>query len=451
MPRFPALPLLVLVTLAIVVARAQTPPRSKAATKKAPAKTEGSLKPPVWKIESLAVEGNQNYTGWQILEISGLKVGQPVTKQEFDKARDRLIATGAFENVGYRYAPSSASTGYNATLQVQEAQPVYPYKFEDLPADPKEMEAALKQGDLLFGAKIPATEAVLKRYAAALQQYLETKGFKDKVIAKVTLENVSDLMVVFRPNTAPISVAEVRFTGTTVIPAIELQRAIHGVAIGSVYQESRFRQYLETTIRPLYEDRGRVRVAFPKITTAGASDVKGIIVTVEVTEGDPYNLGDVNIEGATAKVKFKTGEPVNMTAVLEGIEQVLQQVRHQGYMKATTQVDRKIDDKKHVLNLAVRVIPGQQYTFGELSIRGLDINGEAAMKRMWGLLPGKPFDAGYPDTFLRRVREEGLFDSLGETKSVVKVNEGDHTADVALLFHGAPLPEGQRGRRRERP
>lgn len=447
MPRFPALPLLLLVALA--VATAQTPAK-KPAAKKAPAKSI-ELKPPVWKIESLNIEGNQNYTAAQILQISGLKVGQPVTKQEFDRARDRLIATGAFENVGYRYEPSSTSTGYNATLQVQEAQPVYPYKFEDLPADPKEMEAALQQGDLLFGPKIPATEALLKRYSAALQQYLETKGFKDKVIAKVTLENVNDLMVVFRPNTAPISVAEVRFTGATVIPAIELQRAIHGVAIGSVYQESRFRQYLETTIRPLYEDRGRVRVAFPKLTTAKASDVKGIIVTVEVAEGDSYNLGDVNIEGAAAKAKFKSGEPVNMTAVQEGIEQVLQQVRRQGYMKAAAQVDRKIDDKKHVLNLTVRVTPGQQYTFGELSIQGLDINGEAAMKRMWGLQPGKPFDAGYPDTFLRRVREEGLFDSLGETRSVVKVNEGEHTADVTLLFRGAPLPQGQRGRRPERP
>lgn len=442
--RCPAL--LVLFALAVAAtAAAQTPRKKSSGGKKATAQTT-ELQPPSWKIEALAVEGNHNYTAAQILAASGLGVGQAVTKQDFDRARDRLIATGAFENAGYRYEPSQTSTGYTVTLQVQEAQPVYPYMFEDLPANPKEMEAALRQSDLLFGPKIPATETLLKRYCAALEQYLAAKGYQDGVTARVSLENINDLMVVFRPATPPVTVAEVRFTGANVIPTVELQRAIHGIAIGSIYQESRFRQFLETTIRPLYEQRGRLRVAFPKLTTAPAPDVKGVIVTVQVSEGESYTLGDVNIEGAAGRVKFKTGEVADMLAAQDGVDQVLQQVRRLGYMKATALVERKLDDAKRVVNLKVRVTPGPQYTFGELTIQGLDINGEAAMRRMWGLQPGKPFDAGYPDFFLGRVRQEGMFDSLGDTKSLVKVNEDARTADVTLVFQGARPPA-----RRQRP
>jgi len=443
--RLPAL-LLLLALASAATAPAQAPRKKTPAVKKTPAKTE-ELQPPSWKIEALAVEGNHNYTATQILAVSGLKIGQPAARQDFEKARDRLIATGAFDNVGYRYEPSATSTGYLATIEVQEAQPIYPFMFEDLPAGPKDLEAALKQSDPLFGPKIPATEALLKRYSAVLEQYLAPKGFKDKITARVSLENINDLMVVFRPATLPISVAEVRFTGAHIIPPTELQRAIHGIAIGSAYQETRFRQFLETTIRPLYEMRGRLRVAFPKLTTLPASDVKGVIVIAEVAEGASYTLGDVSIEGAPARVKFKTGEVADMIAAQQSVDQVLQQVRRQGYMKAAAQVDRKFDDAKHIVNLKVRVTPGAQYAFGELTIQGLDINGEAAMKRMWGLQPGKPFDAGYPDMFLNRVREEGLFDSLGETKSQVKVNEEARTVDVTLVFKGAPPPARRRPER----
>jgi hypothetical protein len=34
------------------------------------------------------------------------------------------------------------------------------------------------------------------------------------------------------------------------------------------------------------------------------------------------------------------------------------------------------------------------------------------------------------------VREEGLFENLGKTKSEFKINDREHTADVTLTFAG---------------
>ena len=66
----------------------------------------------------------------------------------------------------------------------------------------------------------------------------------------------------------------------------------------------------------------------------------------------------------------------------------------------------------------------------------LRLIGEAAVKKLWALKEGQPFDADYPEYFLSRVREDGVFDNLGRTKSVVQVNEDDRTADVTLIFSG---------------
>ena len=81
-------------------------PAKKAKAEKAAEKAEVTR----WPIESLAVEGSKNYTAEQILSVAGLKTGQLAGKSDFEAARDRLIATGRFETVGYRFAPNKDST-----------------------------------------------------------------------------------------------------------------------------------------------------------------------------------------------------------------------------------------------------------------------------------------------------------------------------------------------------
>src|ERR1700687_5282540 len=66
-----------------------------------------------WPLETLKVEGNQNYTAAQILTVAGLRIGQTVGKPEFEAARERLDATGVFDRVGYRFAPARDSKGFD--------------------------------------------------------------------------------------------------------------------------------------------------------------------------------------------------------------------------------------------------------------------------------------------------------------------------------------------------
>ena len=83
---------------------------AQTAHKKKPAPAPSATTPaPVatsWPITSISVEGNKAYPSERIVAASGLKVGQPAAKHEFDAARDRLIATGAF---------SSGTTGVPGT------------------------------------------------------------------------------------------------------------------------------------------------------------------------------------------------------------------------------------------------------------------------------------------------------------------------------------------------
>jgi hypothetical protein len=53
---------------------------------------------------------------------------------------------------------------------------------------------------------------------------------------------------------------------------------------------------------------------------------------------------------------------------------------------------------------------------------------------------GQPFNVEYPDYFLDRIREDGVFDNLGRTKSIIEPNPGTGTVDVTLIFEGEQRP-----------
>jgi outer membrane protein insertion porin family len=437
------------------------PAKAKVAS---PAKAASSAKAPeptpvapaqiaTYPLESLKVEGNRLIPTARIIAASGLKVGLNVDKSDFDGARDRLVATGAFENVGYEYKPGASGSGYDAVLQVIEVAQMFAYRFEDLPASDDVLRAALKKQQTIFDERIPASAAVLDRFAKIIQQ---AAGGNVEVVAKLT-PDPPDTVIVFRPPGSLNNVAEVRFVGNEVLPATVLTRALSAVAVGVPYTERNFRQILEVSVRALYDARGRIRVEFPHVTTERAPKVEGLIVTTTINEGPVYKLGSVRLAGVLASqtaemekaANWKKGDIANFDDVQAGVERVRVKYRQTGYLDVKARVDRDVHDAEQEVNLTVTVEPGAQYKMGKLSINGLDIISEPVIRKMWQLAEGRPFQPDYPESFLARVNEEGLFDNLGKTRAEPNVNTTTHVVDVALFFAGG-RPQDKEGKDRRR-
>jgi outer membrane protein assembly factor BamA len=450
--------LALLLACASALAQTPRPPAKKAAP--APAKKASAPATPAptqWPIQSLAVEGNKVFTRDQVLAVAGLKVGQVAGKPEFEAARDRLVASGAFETVGYKFEPAGDRQGFVATFQVVEAQPTFPVQFEELPVPGAELESVMKAKDPLFSAaNLPATRNVLDRYVAIVQEYLAGKGFPEKVAARVTSLGDEHFAIVIRPARALPAVAQVTFSGNQVLSQSVLREAIHGVGIGAPYTEAGFREILNSSVRTVYEQRGRVRVKFTEIRTEPVSDVAGVHVFVKIDEGASYELGKVEIAqpspvdpGALLKAgDFKTGDVANFDRVNEGLERIRLAVRRAGYLQAKATAERRINDEKKTVDAVVKIDAGTQYMMGSLTLVGLDLNGESEIKRIWTLKEGKVFNPEYPDHFLDRIRQEGLFDNLGKTKADVKTNDVAHVVDVTLTFGGSGPNAGRGGRGR---
>ena len=449
--------LLLILSLAPVCGFAQTRAAPKAAR---PANKKAA--PPVapadkWPIQSLAVEGNRNYPSPQVLAVARLEVGQTAGKSEFEAARDRLVASGLFETVGYRFEPGPDGNGYRATFQVTEAGPILPVRFTGLGVPDSDLEAMLRARDPLYiPAKLAASRPLIDRYTGWIREYLTAKGADSKITGGVA-PWPEELVVVFRPDKELPVVAEVSFEGNKAISDQDLRIAVSGAAIGAAYTEERFRDILDHSVRSVYEARGFMRVSFPKIRTEPVNDVKGLHVFVTVEDGEVYKLGKAAIAGSSPLrpedlIKagdFKLNEPANFDRVKDGLETIRKTVRRAGYLDAAVSVDRDVHDVGKTVDIAIRVDAGPLYTMRKLTIVGLDLTAESEMKRMWTLTAGKPFNPDYPELFLTRIREQGVMDNLGKTRAAVEIDYKAHVADVTLTFAVAESPpargEGRRG------
>lgn len=378
-----------------------------------------------------------------------------VDREDFDAARNRLLATGAFESIGFEFEPSKSSTGFDGSFELVEVAQMFPYEFEDLPASDAVLRAAIVKAFPLFDAAVPATRPILERCEHAVMQALDGKVTVEAHMV-ATLHGGEPKIVFRLPGERP-RISEVRFQGYDVIPLSKLATTFAEAAVGTEFKESLVRALLDKTIRPLYEARGRIRVAFPKIVAGKSAEegVDGVAVTVTIDEGPEFKLGQIRyaaprIEKMQARdlaqlAGLRTGELANFDEVKKAQDRIVHKFRGDGYLHAAVKQDRTVHDDQRVVDLLLTVEPGPQFMFGKLTVEGLDLIGEPAVRKMWGEREGKPFDPEFPDAFLKDIHDEGMFDNLGKTSSSTKINEETKIVDVTLTFEGS---KGNAGRGR---
>jgi outer membrane protein assembly factor BamA len=403
-------------------------------------------------IMAIQVKGNKNFTAEQIIRASGLNVGESADKARFEEARKKLEATGMLDSIGYQFEPSENGRGYIATFNIDEVSPLYTVQFEGLNAARQDIDNYLRSKESLYNGKLPPTTLIIDRYTREIETFLASVNHPAKLVSNVVPAGSESYDLVFRSAGALPSIAEVTFAGNKAVLITDLEHAINEVAYGTPYSEYTFKLLLENQIKPLYENKGYLAVKFLDIKTEPAKSVKGVIVHLTVDEGPVYKLSGVNLAGVTREetddlgkiAKFKIGEVADFEDINQSVDAMKKSLVREGYIHADSEIVRRMNDSARTVGLLVKMNKGPQYHYGTLTIKGLDLYGEAQIQKLWSGKPGKAYNAEYPEYFLARVREQGLFDDLGDTKALKQVDDEKHVVNITLDFKATPMKKEKR-------
>jgi outer membrane protein assembly factor BamA len=416
-----------------------TAPALLAQTKKTVPAPKPRINRTVERITSVQVTGSKLYSSAELTPLTGIRTGVPLNRAELDTARAKLLETKLFAEVNYEYKTAVRGNAIDATVtfEVTDYPERYAIRFDRLGKLDAELYQVLREKVPLYREPLPYSPMLIDQVKEALA------AVTGPVDVRMTNDLGPEPFLLIHPAGRGPVIAEVRFKGGEVISNDDLTFAMRAAAVGREYREPMFRELLKLGAVPLYEAKGRVRVAFPKIEVEQPKGVPGYLITVTVEEGPTYTVSGYTVEGVDGDrmkrdlaraASLKEGDLANMEEVKAAQGKMEAHLKRAGFLDVKSSVERKIDDAKHEIALVFRMEPGEQYTMGRLTLRGLDILSEPQIKKMWGMDPGKAFNVEYPEAFLSRIKEQRMFDNLKSTRAITNVNRETHVVDVTLEF-----------------
>jgi outer membrane protein insertion porin family len=399
-----------------------------------------------WTLAAIHVTGSQRFKEQRIVQASGLKTGSTVSKEDLDRAAQRLAALGAFVHVGFRYGP--AGGGVAVTFQVTDGEQFLDCRFANLIWVPEDqLLTALKSRVPLFDDQVPTAGDMGDRIDRALEAILREHGviasvdhgyFQSSTRAPISAE-------VFTAHGPSLPIREVVFTGNTVVGSAALAKAVEPL-IGHQHDEVFEEDFLKGDPADLYAEKGYLRIRFgrPQPALMDSSGASGPVrIAVRVSEGLQYNLGEVAFSGNTAftgeqlagQIHVETGKTANGVQLDRDLRDMADLYATRGYLSARAEATPSFDEASRTVNYQVAVTEGDQYRMGQLIVIGIDGAHVDMLKHDCKLRRGDPFDQSYWKYFLV-TNAKDLPAGADKSKKIWKnqVNHDTRTVDVTLTF-----------------
>jgi outer membrane protein assembly factor BamA len=396
-----------------------------------------------WPLVSARCEGSVRFPETDIVAATGLKSGAKVTLDDFKRAADKLVASGAFERVAYRYSPDAG--GIKLVLQVEDAPQFLAVSFDNFVwcAD-RELIKAVHKRVPLFDGELPLDGDLTDQVTKALQEFLEERGIPGEVRFQPQSEqsgNANSGSGIFWIEGIEIPVRAVDFPGAPPADISSLQTAAKPL-LGVSFRRSAAEAFISSVLQ-VYLQQGFLKARFaPPSVTLASSDPRSPAVTVSypVTPGPQYRLGGFRWAGNHALdsselgriMTVKIGAFADPTAIDAALERARQAYRSRGYLHADVHAVPSYDDSMPAVSYELQVQEGPQYKFAGVELEGLAEGLRERVRDVWSLREGEPYDPNYIAKFLKAA--EPLLGPGAVTRAEPTIDDQALTVEVLLHF-----------------
>jgi outer membrane protein assembly factor BamA len=400
------------------------------------------------RLAKIDFVGLQQRTKEEAVAASGLQSGQDIDISILDAAAQRLMDSGLFKKLSYRYR--TVGDEATVTFQVEEDQSAAsPVVFDNFVwFSDEELATAVRRQVPTFDGTAPDT--AVDGITRALQQLLAEK----KIDARVEYTPSGSLSSkkqehIFSVDGINIRVCALSFPGASGVGNEELVSKSAPV-LTDEYRRSFISAFARENLIPVYRERGYLRAAFqaPIAILQSESEGKckgGVSVTLPVVEGSVYSWekaewtgnAAVSAEQLEKALAMKTSELANGLKIDKGINEAGEVYLKQGYLGLKIKPEPVFDDATNRVTYRISLEEGPQYRMGTLTISGLS---ESEIKRLnarWKLKLGDVYDGTYLKEFLKKDLRDELRASGSTPKKIdtsVQADREKLTVDVVIAF-----------------
>ncbi len=402
-------------------------------------------------IKEVKSDGQKILTEEQIAALTGLQAGAQVSKEDLQKAADKLVATGLFAAVNYDF--KTRNDGITLNFHVTES-PRIPASYDNFPwFGDSEINDAIKTELPFYNGTLPEAGGVVDTAAGAIHDFLAAHKMDLPVEHQVVGNPLGDGNIQqFSVEGAGLKIASMGFSDATLATNPAVQQHLTEI-VGKPYSRTTIDIFLAEQIRPIYLKQGylKAKLGPAEVRLTGAPTAKlpeQIPVYVPISAGDVYKFAGAEWSGNNVISSIALGQYFGMKAgaVADGVEiegamdTVREEYGRRGYLDATVVPETTFNEAGHTVAYKIAITEGAQYHMGGWVITGLSATGESRVKAMFPIASGAVFNKIEYEQYLTQLQNHSKdifgdlpihYESVGHW---IQPNAEKMTVDVLLDF-----------------
>ncbi|HYZ90408.1 MAG TPA: outer membrane protein assembly factor BamA [Myxococcales bacterium] len=392
-------------------------------------------------IAKVNVQGNRRVEADAIRNALPLRPGDSYDRRKLKDALLSVWRMGYFNDVKLDVsAVPPPGTGYQLTVLVSEKPAIRDIKLEgteELSRDDLKDTFEIKQFQILD------QEAVRKTAKKIQEKYIEKGFFLAEVATRLDSLPNNEVNVVFVINEhAKVTVKEIRFVGNRAISNEDLKAAMitqegsfwSFLTSAGTYREDAFARD-EYVLQGLYYDRGYLFVKFGKAAIELSPDRRFIFITIPIEEGDPYDIGKIDVTGDLLEpkekliklVETKPGARFNKTILQRDLQVLADVYKDKGYAYANVTPDTDVHAENKTVDVIFNFQKGNLVTIEKIEMAGNTKTRDKVIRREMRIHEGDLYSGTGIRVSKARITALGYFDS-------VEINTRRGSSDDKMLL-----------------
>jgi outer membrane protein insertion porin family len=373
-------------------------------------------------VRDIRVEGVQRTEAGTIFSYLPIKVGERVDDERIAQAVKALYATGFFRDVRLE------AQGDVLVVVVQERPTISSITFVgNKEFDTDTIKKALK--DIGIAEARIFDRSALDRAEQELKRQYITRGlYGARVQTTVTPQERNRVALNFTIEEGDAAkIARINIVGAKAFTERQLLDEMNLTTPGWFTWYTKNDQYSKQklggdleTLRSYYQNRGYLEFAVESTQVSISPDRDNIYITLNISEGPRYTVGDVRIAGdlvvpepeLSALIRIKPGEVFSREKLQASAKDISDRLGGEGYAFANVNAVPELDRTKAVASFTFYVDPGRRAYVRKINISGNPKTRDEVIRREFRQLEGAWYDGPRIERSKVRVKRLGYFEDV---------------------------------------
>jgi len=356
------------------------------------------------KIKEVVIKGNRRIESPAITNVIKVKAGDNLFEDKIDEDIKAVFGLGYFADV--KAETTVVDEGVVLTYNVTEKPIVREILFEGN----KALSTDKLKDSLEFKLNSIYSARDLTKSIKKIKKLYMDEGYSQAEIEPVR-EQITpyELKITFKVNEgAKILIKEIRFEGNKAYTAKKLKGLMETtpdwwlawLTGAGVYKEEVLKNDM-ALLSELYMNNGyiNIKVAEPKVTLM--PDGKGLLVSIALTEGDQFRVGQISFRGdlletkeqLANQIKLKTGAVFSRGLLRQDIFTLTDVYADKGYAFANVNPLTQLNSEQKVIDIVFDFEKGEKVYIDRINIAGNAKTRDKVIRRELRLAEGELYSA----------------------------------------------------------